>query len=296
MPPLQAGDPDKNLPWLPLGRGDLISVIVSDCPELSRAFRIADDGSISMPLLEGKMYVAGKRPPEVEQLIAEAAKNQHLLVRPSVAVAVIEYRSRPVSVVGAVNHPLIFQAIGEITLLDALARAEGLNAAAGPEIVVTSQQGRGADSGMPVKIRVRQLLAGKDPSLNLVLKGGEEIRVPEAEKVYVVGNVKMPGAIPVHDDVSTTVLRVLAQCQGLTPFSTKDAVVYRLKPGSTEREEISIHLSLIIKRKAPDAALLPNDVFYVPDATGKRVSLTALGKLGDLGGSTLSGMAVWSRF
>jgi polysaccharide export outer membrane protein len=144
-------------------------------------------------------------------------------------------------------------------------------------------------------IPVHALLHDTDPSLNIPLVGGEEVRVPEADKVYVVGNVKVPSALPVHDDTETTVLRVLAQCQGLTSFPTKQAYVYRLKPGTKERQEITIPLHDIIKRSSPDVALLPNDVLYIPDATGKRVTLTTLEKLAEIGGSTLSGMAVWGR-
>jgi polysaccharide export outer membrane protein len=139
------------------------------------------------------------------------------------------------------------------------------------------------------------LLHDTDGSLNIPLVGGEEVRVPEADKVYVFGNVKVPGALPVHDDTETTVLKVLAQCQGLTAFPTKLAYVYRLKPGTKEREEIVIPLHNIVKRTSPDVALLPNDVLYVPDATGKRVTVTTLEKMAEIGGSTLSGMLIWGK-
>ena len=46
-------------------------------------------------------------------------------------------------------------------------------------------------------IPVRKLIDNADPSLNLLLHGGEEVLVPEAQKIYVVGNVRRPGAYPI---------------------------------------------------------------------------------------------------
>ena len=58
------------------------------------------------------------------------------------------------------------------------------------------------------------LIDAADPEMNLPLSGGEEIRVPEASKIYVVGNVKKPGAFPMRDAAETkqaTVREALAQ-------------------------------------------------------------------------------------
>ena len=46
---------------------------------------------------------------------------------PLVKVTVVEYHSRPIAVMGAVHKPVTFQSVGMVTLLDALARAEGLD-------------------------------------------------------------------------------------------------------------------------------------------------------------------------
>jgi polysaccharide export outer membrane protein len=296
-PGVQSDNPATNLPWLAVGPGDLLGITVMDCPELSRAFRVAEDGSVTLPLLQNKLHVAGMKPPEIEQLIATAAKEQRLLVHPSVSVAIMEFRSRPINVVGAVNLPTQFQATSGMTLLDALSQAHGMTKDAGPEIIVTSFQTGpdGVRTSLTRHIAVHALLHDTDTSLNIPLVGGEEVRVPEADKVYVVGNVKVPSALPVHDDTETTVLKALAQCQGLTAFPTKQAYVYRLKSGTKEREEITIPLHDIIKRSSPDVALLPNDVLYIPDATGKRVTMTTLEKLAEIGGSTLSGMLIWGK-
>ena len=49
------------------------------------------------------------------------------MVDPVVKVTIVEYYSRPISVAGAVRKPVTFQATGNVTLLEALSRAEGLS-------------------------------------------------------------------------------------------------------------------------------------------------------------------------
>ena len=115
-------------------------------------------------------------------------------------------------------------------------------------------------------------------ALNIKLNGGEEIRVPEVSKIYIVGNVKTPGAFPVQDGSDTTVFQMLALSGGLTPYSGKEAFIYR-REAAGGKNEISVPLEKIMKRQAPDVPLTANDILYVPDRSGKRVALAALEKI-----------------
>ena len=119
---------------------------------------------------------------------------------------------------------------------------------------------------------------------NLRLSGGEEVRVPEAGKVFVVGNVKRPGAFTVEDGAETSILKMLALAEGLAPFAGKQAFIYR-REASGSKNEIPIELSKIMERKAPDAPLLANDVLYIPDNRNKRLGLAILEKLLLFGGT-----------
>ncbi len=276
-----------------LGPGDLILVSVPDCPQVSRSYRIPADGSLQLPLLQHPVAASGVSPADLEKTIRDAIKKDRILVDPSVTISVLEYRSRPVNVVGAVKHSVTFQAIGDAKLLDALAHADGLAPEAGAEVLVYNAAK--ADGGTePVKhILISDLFAGTDPSLNIVLRGGEEIRVPEAPKLFIVGNVKNPGTFPIKDPSSLTVLKALAFCQGTLAFSQKTAYIYRTTPGATERQEIAVSLDKIMRRKAPDAQLEPNDIFYVPDNPGKRLTAAVLDRISGFGSSTASGLIIF---
>jgi polysaccharide export outer membrane protein len=297
MPSVPPGpaSPDFNLPAQKVGPNDLLSISVADCPELTRNFRVAADGTLLLPLLANRINVAGKYPPEIETSITQALVNDQILIRPVVLVAVAEYRSVPVSVLGAVKRPMTFQAVGNVTLLDALAKAEGLTQDAGPEILISKSEpgADGKSSDVVQRIAVKKLMDDADPAVNIRLQGGEEIRVPPAGRVYVLGNVKKSGAFPIADGNDTSVLKIIALSEGLMPYSSKDAYIYRREGGKDGRNEIPIPLDRILQRKSPDVQLQANDILYVPDNKGKRLTVQTLERIAVFGASTASGVLIW---
>ncbi len=276
-----------NLPAQKIGPNDLLAITVYGAPELTRTVRVSDDGLIRLPMLKQKIEARGAMPAELETRIAAALVAEKILVDPAVTVNVAEYHSRPISVVGAVRRPLTFQAWGKTTLLEAIARAEGLNADAGTEILVTRPP------NPPQRISVKSLIDAADPSVNITLEGGEEVRVPQAGRVFVVGNVKKPGTFRIEDGNGLTVLKALALAEGLTPFATKEAYIYRR--GTASGEEVPIDLRKILDRKSPDVALAANDIFYIPDNRKARMTTSVLEKTLGFAASTASGILILSR-
>jgi polysaccharide biosynthesis/export protein len=274
-----------NLPALELHAGDLIAVSVYDAPELTRTIRVDPDGTIRLPLLAEGVKAAGLMPRELEAGLASALKSEEILVDPLVKITVVEYHSRPISVMGAVRRPVTFQADGVVTLLDALSRAEGLTEDAGPEILVTQND-------RVQHIAVKQLLNEADPVVNLRLTGNEEVRVPEAGKIFVLGNIRRPGAFSVRDPADKTVLKMVALSEGLMPYSEKIAYIVRRKEGE-KPQEIPIELAKIMERKSPDVPLEIGDILYVPDNKTRRTTMSILDRLAGFGASTASGVLIW---
>jgi polysaccharide export outer membrane protein len=278
--PVRPPEAAPNLPAQAIGRDDLIAVSVYGSPELSRTVRVDTDGFIRLPMVQQNIKAEGLHPGELEARIAAALRQEQILVEPFVTVIIAEYHSRPVSVMGAVKMPLVFQAEAPTTLLEALARAQGLRDDAGPEILV-SQSETGPD-GQPRplvrRINIRELIDAANPALNVKLTGGEEIRVPEASKIFVVGNVKKPGAFPVPDSNGTTVLKLLAVAEGLLPYAANDAYIFR-RNASGATDEIPVQLTKILQRKAADVTLTANDILYVPDSKGRRLGFAAIEKI-----------------
>lgn len=275
------------MPAQSIGPNDLVSILVSDCPELNRSFRVSADGKLALPLLGHRITVAGLMPVELEERIADELKSAGLLVAPVVSVSIAEYRSRPVSVVGAVHHPLTFQAMSDSTLIDAIAKAEGVNAEAGSFILITRKD------GSIQRIPLKSLMDGSDPALNLKLAGGEEIRVQEAGKIFVTGNVIKPGVFAMQDNADTTVLKALALSEGLKSYSSKVAYIYRRDPATSKRNEIPVDLDQIMTRKSPDIEIYADDILYIPENKGRKMTMSALEKLAGFGSATASGVLIW---
>ena len=286
------GGASANLPIERIGPNDLIGLTVYDSPEFTRTFRVDADGSLRLPMLQQHIQAAGLYPEQLENAITAALVNGAIFVDPVVSVTVVEYRSRPISVVGAVRTPVTFQDTGNVTLLDAIAQAGGLSDNAGQEVLVSHQE-TGADGKSTTLIKrvsAYDLYDSVDASSNFELHGGEVIRVPEAGQFYVVGNVKNPGVFTIKDGKESSVLKALALTRGLDRYSQKTAYIYRTEGASRGKTEIPIPIKKIMKRQAPDVAILANDVLYVPEASGRRTTFTVLSRLALVGvgiGTTL---------
>jgi polysaccharide export outer membrane protein len=287
--------PSTNLPAQKIGPNDLIAISIYDAPELTRTVRVSADGRIRLPMVKQTVKVEGLLPSQVESAVANVLKAEQILTDPIVTITIVEYHSRPISVAGAVKNPVTFQAIGPVTLLEAVTRAGGLNPDAGSEILVTRSQPREGDTPISLtqRIAVKSLIDGADPEANVKLTGGEEIRIPEVGKVFVVGNVKRPGAFAVQDGSETTVLKMLAMAEGLQPYAAKQAYIIRSDDQTSVKNEIAIELKKIMERKAPDVQLLANDILYIPDNSGRRATMRALERITGFGAATASGVIIW---
>jgi polysaccharide biosynthesis/export protein len=128
-----------------IGTGDLLSIQVFDVPELSREVRVSQTGTIGIPLVPVRLHITGLTELQAELKIAEVLEANGLVSRPQVSVFVKEKKSKPITVVGAVMHPMVFQADRQITLLEVLAEAGGIAGDAGDSVIVTRAETNPSD-------------------------------------------------------------------------------------------------------------------------------------------------------
>lgn len=281
------------LPPQPLGVNDLIAVTVYNAEELSLKVRVDGHGLVRLPMLVSPIRAVDKLPSDLELAIRQAYMDAGILVNPTVTVAVVEFSSKPVSVIGAVHKPVTFNADQPLTLLEALTRAGGVTEEAGSYLLL-SRRPRGEDNGglLTQRIAIVDILESASVLENVRLRGGEEIRVPEAGKIYVVGNLKKPGTYRIPNDHQTSVLKALALSEGLAPNAMGEAFIYR-ESSDGSKTEIPVDLKRILARKTPDVTLLRNDVLYVPESGKKKATFSAIDKAIAFGSATLSGVLVW---
>jgi polysaccharide export outer membrane protein len=133
-----------------IGSGDVISIDVFEIPELSRQVRVSQSGTIGIPLVPVRLRMSGLTEAQAEQKIAEVLEANGLVSHPQVSVSVKERKSKPITIVGAVSHPMVYQAERPITLIEALAEAGGIANDAGDTVIVTRPEQRtGNDPSEP---------------------------------------------------------------------------------------------------------------------------------------------------
>jgi polysaccharide export outer membrane protein len=159
-----------------IGPGDLLNIVVFDVPELSREGRVSQTGTIGIPLVPVRLHVAGLTEMQTEQKIAEVLEANGLVTHADVSVSVKEHKSKPITIVGAVPHPMVYEADRPVTLLEALAQAGGISSDAGDTIIVSRpSQDALPDAGEPPEIGPEQPLP---PNASPSAAGGQKDTAP----------------------------------------------------------------------------------------------------------------------
>ena len=145
-----------------IGAGDLLEIYVFDVEELSRQVRVSQTGTIGIPLVPVRLHVAGLTEMQVEQKIAEVLEANGLVTHADVSVSVKEHKSKPITIVGAVVHPMVYEADRPVTLLEVLAEAGGISSDAGDTIIISRpSQDTASDPSEPPEIGPEQPLLAK---------------------------------------------------------------------------------------------------------------------------------------
>lgn len=270
-----------------IGPGDTLSISVNKHEELSREARVNNKGYISMPRVDGEIRAACLT---AEELSKEVAKRLWFLRAPSVQVSVKEYNSTPVSVIGAVNSPGRFQLQREVRLLELLAMVNGpgpnhgksihvIHTAAGASCGEGDDQEAAPTSGEATGFTSYDIEATlrAEPSANPILRPGDIVRVPaapEAERAFVIGNVRAPQAVELNGQITLT--RAIAMANGVLPDSNTEKVriLRQGADGAGKKTELVVNYKLISRNQAEDLVLMPNDIVEVPGksaSAGKKI-------------------------
>lgn len=279
-PAADAAPPSPTMPRAPasdgamrLGPDDLLQITVLEDPELNQAVRVDAAGRISIPLL-GEVAAAGLTPRELEEQLEQLLRRRYIR-DPHVGVQVTEMQGRAVSVLGAVARPGVFQIRESRPLLELIALAGGLAPNAGDRVLVARAGLLDGADGEPAArtVSLRALLESENPRDAVMVQPGDLVRVVPAGLVYVVGEVRRPGAFPLAGGEGGTVLRAIASAEGLAPNAAGGrARIIRTGRGG-ERAELPVDLGAVIGGRAADVALQADDVIFVPGNRAKAVTL-----------------------
>jgi len=243
-----------------IGAGDRVRVTVWNQENVSGEYTVAGDGSFTFPLIgrvaAGGLTVAALEV-ELRRLLADGYFRD-----PQVTISVAEYRSKRVFLVGALRTPGAYPLTGDITLIEAIARAGSTTTDAGDHLFIirSSHHDRpvlpGEDTSAEViRIDLRKLNDGIQPA-EARIEDGDTVYVPRAASIFVYGQVARPGSYPVGED--TTVRQALALAGGVSDFGAANRVrILRVVDG----EERELRVKLNDRVRAGDTIVVPERFF-----------------------------------
>ena len=255
-----------------IGRGDVLSIIVYDHPELTipagsersaaeSGNTVHSDGTIFYPFV-GRVEVEGLTVAEVRDVLAEELSS--VINDPQVEVLVADYRSQQVHVTGEVREPGRQPVTNvPLTVLDAINDAGGLTEEANWHNVRLTRDGE------EVPLSMYAMLSEGDLSENRVLRDGDVLHVPDTtdQKAYVLGEVGEPRSIPMgRGRVSLT--DALTESGGFNEATADASGIFVIRQAAPDSDL----LATVYQLDASDATALllgtefelePMDIVYV---------------------------------
>ena len=243
-----------------VGPQDILTITSFDQEDLSGKYPVDSDGTFTFPLI-GRVKAGGLTLRELEAELKRMLKDG-FFKDPQLSVGVETYKSQKIHIVGEVRNPGTYPLAGDLSLIEAVARAGStLPSASGEALIVRSKVGQQTSSPVlpngdadtdVTTVDLKELQSGA-LSQNVALRDGDTIFVPRAESVYVFGQVKNPGAYPIQR--ATTVLQALSLAGGVNERGATGRIkIVRIEKGKTV--EVRVKLTDVVR---------PGDTIMVPE-------------------------------
>jgi polysaccharide biosynthesis/export protein len=248
-----------------VGSQDVLTVTVYDQADLTGKYPVDADGTLTFPLI-GRIKVGGLSLHGVEAELKKELANGYLK-NPQVTVAVEQFKSQRIFVMGEVRAPGTYPLSGEMTVIEALARAGSTTNDAAEEVLIVRPAAGSAGTGpvLPeqrpdanvIHVNVRDVQSGK-LSQNVLLRDGDTLVVPRAQSVYVFGQVKTPGAYAITTR-GTTVLQALSLAGGVTDRGSTGRVYVVRTDAAGKQVETKVKLTDVVQ---PGDTLVVKERFF----------------------------------
>ncbi len=261
-----------------IGPEDVLRITVVGNKDLDLDVTVQPDGRIFHPLA-GELQAAGKTVP---QLSEDLTQKMRTVIRDAVvSVSPKEVNSYKLFLVGAVRSPGTYRVRSEVTLLQLLSLAGGASEGADlAQAFILRKNER-------ILVNAKKLLDEGDPSQNPILLPDDSVVIPrvsggpavagpggapstgtaagaEPQVVYVMGEVRRPGSVPLTKDLN--VMKALALAGGFTPFAAPRRVVV-IRQEDEKKVTLPVDVTALLKgEEAKDVPLKAGDVVHVPES------------------------------
>lgn len=234
-----------------LGPGDVVRISVYDHPDLTADARVAEAGNIQFPLL-GDVNLRGRTTTEAADQVAKLLETGGFVKQPQVSIMITQFRSQQISLLGYVSKPGKYPLEQASTLIDLLAQAGGVTAAAGETAILMRA---GDPEHTRREIDLAKLFEKGDPAQNPEVTNGDVIYVPREPRFYIYGEIQRAGVYRIERGM--TVIQALATAGGLSLRGTDRRLKINRRDSAGALQSIPVKL---------DDRVLPDDVIYVTES------------------------------
>ena len=258
--------PAQRAAWqqhLTLGPGDVLTLNLYGAPELTRTdVAIGPDGRITY--LEAQDVLASgltidELRGKLDEALGQYRRAPHTVITP------VAFKSKKYFMLGKVTTKGVFILDRPLTVLEALARAHGLeNALVDRNLVTLTDFRRSfvARGGKRIALDFERLFQQGDLSQNMPVEPGDYIYFAPGDlnEVYVVGEVRLPGPVTWTPDL--TIIGAVTGRGGYTERAYRARVLV-VRGSLSAPEAIPVDTHAILDAKALNFKLRPRDIIYV---------------------------------
>ncbi|MBU6399378.1 MAG: polysaccharide biosynthesis/export family protein [Verrucomicrobia bacterium] len=258
--------PTQRAPWqqhLTLGPGDVLDLALFGEPDLSRSdVAVGPDGRVSY--LEAQDILASGL--TIDQLRSrldeELAKYRRT---PRTIVTPVLFRSKKYYMLGQVSSNGVFTLDRPLTIVEAVARARGLETGfSGHNLVELADLSRTflERHGRRMPVDFEKLFLQGDLSQNIPLAPDDYLYFPPTalREIYLLGEVKLPGPVPYTEDLSA--VRAIADRGGFTDRAWKSRILV-IRGSLNHPESFVVNVAAVLAARQSDFRLQPKDIVYV---------------------------------
>jgi protein involved in polysaccharide export with SLBB domain len=246
-----------------LGPGDRLNISFYGKPELRRELvTVTPDGCVTY-LQANNVKVEGRTIDEAREIIekdlARFYREPHLMVAPA------ELRSKRYTILGTVPDRGVYPLDQPVTLLEAIARAGGIETGLFEHRAVEL-----ADYSHSFMVRQRKrlpvdfeaLFMRGDLAQNVAIEPGDYIFLASSvsNDYYVLGEVVRPGFQGYSNDA--TVITAIAKREGFTPSAYRERVLV-VRGSLQQPETFVVNVNETLKGNAPAFRIQPKDIIFV---------------------------------
>lgn len=249
---------------LTLGPGDVLTMGLYGEPDLTmKEIPIGPDGRISF-LEATDIMAAGLTVDELRDQMNQALGKFRR--EPQVIIAPVAYKSKKYYVLGKVTQRGVFTLDRPTTLLEAVARARGVETGISGDRTLVELADLShsfvARHGHKLPVDFEKLFEDGDLSQNIALEPNDYIYFPAAEvrEVYVLGAVERPG--PYAYQSATGAMGAIAARGGFSEYAWKNRLLV-IRGSIQHPQTFVVNAEDVLSAKTPDLRLQPHDIVYV---------------------------------